>query len=161
MKFSFEKFNLVFFMAESLAWFEPTKAARFEETSGTFCTLWSRIARFKREFWYLLMFHGRFYILTSGRKKNHKNLRPIWNWFYVEFCYVLSRCNLRKRIRDLVMFHWIAIHLVCYSLLAFQEFCSVLLFFHNSCPEYIWIPLEWSSLRLFSLSILAEKSKVI
>ena len=42
-----------------------------------------------------------------------------------------------------------------------QEFCSVLLFFDNSCPGFSWISLEWSLLRLFSViclqSILAEK----
>ena len=45
--------STVFFMAESLACFEPTKAAKFEETSGTFCTLWSRMVSFEKEFWYL------------------------------------------------------------------------------------------------------------
>ena len=49
----------------------------------------------------------------------------------------------------------------------FKNFCSfavciVLLFFHNLCPEYSWIPLELGLLRLFSvvclrLHILNEK----
>ena len=48
--------------------------------------------------------------------------------------------NRKQRHKPKSCFRTCSIELVfiSYSLLAIQEFCSVLLFFHNSSPEYSW-----------------------
>ena len=71
------------------------------------------------------------------------------------------------RIELLYIFSFITCHSRTLQCVEFKNFCSfslcsVLLFFHNLCPEYSWIPLELSLLRLFSvvclwLYILTEK----
>ena len=75
------------------------------------------------------------------------------------------------RIEMLLIFSFITCHSRILQCVEFKNFCSfavcsVLLFFHNLCPEYTWIPLELSLLRLFSvvslwLYILTEKSELI
>ena len=71
------------------------------------------------------------------------------------------------RIELLFIFSFITCHSRILQCVEFKNFCSfavcsVLLFFHNLCPDYSWIPLELSLLRLFSvvclrLYILTEK----
>ena len=71
------------------------------------------------------------------------------------------------RIELLFIFSFITCHsriLQCGEFKNFCSFavCSVLLFFHNLCPDYSWIPLHLSLLRLFwvvclRLYILTEK----
>ena len=41
--------------------------------------------------------------------------------------------------------HWITFHFLIHYLAIqeFLQFCGVLLFFHNLCPGYSWIPLEF------------------
>ena len=81
-----------------------------------------------------------------------------WNWsvvfymFCIELLFIISFITCHSRILQCV---------------EFKNFCSfavcrVLLFFHNLCPDYSWIPFEWSLLRLLSvvclrLYILTEK----
>ena len=74
-------------------------------------------------------------------------------------------------IELLFIFSFVTCHSRTLQRVEFKNFfsfavCSVLLFFHNLCPEYTWIPLELSLLRLFSvvslwLYILTEKSELI
>ena len=71
------------------------------------------------------------------------------------------------RIELLFIFSFITCHSRILQCVEFKNFCSfavcsVLLFFHNLCHDYSWIPLELSLLRLFSvvclrLYILTEK----
>ena len=71
------------------------------------------------------------------------------------------------RIELLFVFSFITCHSRILLRVKFKNFCSfavcsVLFFFHNLCPEYSWIPLGLSLLRLFSvvclrLYILTEK----
>ena len=74
--------------------------------------------------------------------------------FRIEFLFIFSLITCHSRI------------LRCVEFKNFYSFavCCVLLFFHNLCPEYSWIPFQWSLLRLFSavclslrLYILTEK----
>ena len=53
-------------------------------------------------------------------------------------CSCQSKNNRKRKHKLKSCFHACSIELVfiSYSLLAIQEFCSVLLFFHNSSPEY-------------------------
>ena len=60
------------------------------------------------------------------------------------------------RIELLFIFSFITCHSRILQCVEFKNFCSfavcsVLLFFHNLCPDYSWIPLELSLLRLFSV----------
>ena len=60
------------------------------------------------------------------------------------------------RIEMLLIFSFITCHSRILQCVEFKNFCSfavcsVLLFFHNLCPDYSWIPLVLSSLRLFSV----------
>ena len=59
-------------------------------------------------------------------------------------------------IEMLLIFSFITCHSRILQCVEFKNFCSfavcsVLLFFHNLCPDYSWIPLVLSSLRLFSV----------
>ena len=69
----------------------------FEETSGTFCTLWSRKV-VKRVFFVFIKFSWTFSTFWHTCERKTTKCAPIWNWFYVEFCHVLSRFNLGERI---------------------------------------------------------------
>ena len=63
--------------------------------------------------------------------------------FRIELLFIFSFINCHSRI------------LQCVEFKNFCSFavCSVLLFFHNLCPEYSWIPLGLSLLRYFQLFV--------
>ena len=72
------------------------------------------------------------------------------------------------RIELLFIFSFITCHSRILQCVEFKDFCSfavysVLLLFHNLCPEYSWIPLEFcvcNSVIWWQLYILIEKVSV-
>lgn len=65
MKLSFREFNLVFFKTGRLAYFEPTKAAKFLKKLQVYSALYGQQQYvLKREVLGLIRFHDDFYILT-------------------------------------------------------------------------------------------------
>ena len=91
-----------------------------------------------------------------------ETFRRVLSWIKTEVLFLYM-----FRIELLFIFSFITCHSRILQCVEFKNFCSfavcsVLLFFHNLCPDYSWIPLELSLLRLFSvvclrLYILNEK----
>ena len=97
-KLSLEKFNTVFFTAELLACFEPTKQRSFGRNLRYILYSMVKESTFsKGNFCIYKGYIHVLYILTSAWKKAERKTTkcaPIWNWFYVEFCRVLSQFYL-------------------------------------------------------------------
>ena len=91
-----------------------------------------------------------------------ETFRQGFSWIKIEVLFLYM-----SRIELIFIFSFITCHsrlLLCVEFKNFRSFavCSVLLFFHDLCPEYSWMPLELSLLHLFSfvclqLYILTEK----
>ena len=89
-----------------------------------------------------------------------KSMRLQIVWFLQTFRGALSWIKTEVlilymfRIELLFIFSFITCHSRYLQCVEFKNFCSfavcrVLLFFHNLCPDYSWIPFELSLLRLF------------
>ena len=102
MKLSFEEVNIVFFMAERLVCFEPTKASRFMKKLQVHSELYAQGKYFsKGNFCIYKGFIDVFYILTSAWKKKPQDVPRFeidFMWYFAND--VLSRFNLRERIHD-------------------------------------------------------------
>ena len=81
-----------------------------------------------------------------------ETFRQALSWIKTEVLFLYMFC-----IELLFISSFITCHSRFLQCVEFKDFCSfaacsVLLFFHNLCPpEYSWIPLELSLLRLFSV----------
>ena len=97
--------NSTLFSSRRSVWLvfnKPRQRGQFsEETSGTFCTLWSRKV-FKREFFVFIKVSWTFSAFWYRCERKPQNVPRF------EFCLVLSLLNLRKQIHDPVSATWIA-----------------------------------------------------
>ena len=101
-KTSFTEFNLVFFRAEHMVWFEMQPRLR------SFCWIFMYILHsMAKKITFLkgnLCIHKRFivvlYIFFSLARKENYKMRSNLRWFCVKFCHVLSWFYSSERIHD-------------------------------------------------------------
>ena len=89
MKLSFEEFNLVFSTERFL-----------KNLQAHSVLLVKKLKLLKGNFFVFIKFSWTFSTFWHRCERKTTKCTPIWNWFYVEFCHVLSQFNLGERIHD-------------------------------------------------------------